>query len=121
MIIGNIIAFRGGIAKRNRGGAAGEKAESMVRYIRYSDKAHVVDEATAELDTIVREARTNKEVSMVYLRALEHEEALKSEGREEGAREKEAYYKPILEQKNAEIADKDARIAQLESQLAALK
>ena len=73
--------------RSNLAGAAGEKLESMVRYIRYSDKEHVVDEATAELDTIVREARTNKEVSMVYLRALEHEEELKSEGREEGRRE----------------------------------
>ena len=119
--------------KSNLTGAAGEKLESMVRYIRYSDKEHVVDEATAELDTIVREARTNKEVSMVYLRAMEYEEALKSEGREEGrkagleegrlegAREKEAYYMPLLDQKDAEIADRDARIAQLESQLAALK
>ncbi|MBQ3902129.1 MAG: hypothetical protein II745_02005, partial [Lachnospiraceae bacterium] len=55
--------------------------KSMVRYIRYSDKEHVVDEATAELDTIVREARANEEVSMVYLRALEREEELKEEGR----------------------------------------
>ena len=55
--------------------------KSMVRYIRYSDKEHVVDEATAELDTIVREARANEEVSMVYLRTLEREEELKEEGR----------------------------------------
>jgi predicted transposase/invertase (TIGR01784 family) len=68
----------------NLAGAAGEKMKSMVRYIRYSDKEHVVDEATAELDTIVREARANEEVSMVYLRTLEREEELKEEGREEG-------------------------------------
>ena len=34
--------------------------------------------------TIVREARANEEVSMVYLRTLEREEELKEEGREEG-------------------------------------
>ena len=96
----------------NLAGVAGEKMKSMVRYIRYSDKEHVVDEATAELDTIVREARANEEVSMVYLRALEREEELKEEGREEGRkegreegiRETESHYKTILKQKDAEIS-----------------
>ncbi len=127
--IRRIYLYADGRRNRNLTGAAGEKLESMVRYIRYSDKEHVVDEATAELDTIVREARTNKEVSMVYLRAMEYEEALKSEGREEGreegrkagleegrlegARKKEAYYMPLLDQKDAEIK-------QLKAQLAAL-
>lgn len=47
-------------------GAAGEKLKSMVRYIRYSDKEHVVDEATAELDTIVREGYGNTDFNQCF-------------------------------------------------------
>ena len=114
--------------KSNLTGAAGEKLESMVRYIRYSDREHVVDEATAELDTIVHETRTNKEISMVYLRALERERELKEEGREEGIREAESRFKPIikqkdemLEQKDVMIEQKDEMIEQKESEIARLK
>ncbi len=111
----------------NLNGAAGEKLKSMVRYIRYSDKEHVVDEATAELDTIVREARTNEEVSMVYLRTLERERELKEEGREEGraegraegARVTESRYKPILKQKDDLIEQKNTEITRLKALLAA--
>ncbi len=111
--------------KSNLTGAAGEKLESMVRYIRYSDREHVVDEATAELDTIVHETRTNKEVSMVYLRAMERERELKDEGREEGReegfREAESRYQPIIKQKDAMIEQKDAMIEQKDAENARLK
>ena len=112
--------------KYNLTGATGEKLRSMVRYIRYSDKEHVVDEATAELDTIVREARANKEVSMVYLRTLERERELKEEGREEGLEEgrkegiraTESRYEPILKQKDELIGQKDTEITRLKALLA---
>lgn len=45
-------------------------------------------------------------------------EAFREEGREEGIRETEAHYKPLLEQKDAEIAKKDNEIAHLKAQLA---
>ena len=109
--------------RNNLPGAAGEKLESMVRYIRYSDREHVVDDATAELDTIVREARANKEVSMVYLRALERERELKEEGREEGReegiREAESRCEPIIKQKDDMIEQKDSEITRLKALLAA--
>ena len=56
---------------------------------------------------------------MVYLRALEREEELKEEGREEGRkegreegiRETESHYKTILKQKDAEISQLRALLA----------
>ena len=52
---------------------------------------------------------------MVYLRALEREEELKEEGREEGRkqgiRETESHYKTILKQKDAEISQLKALLA----------
>ena len=91
--------------------------ESMVRYIRYSDREHVVDDATAELDTIVREARANKEVSMVYLRALERERELKEEGREEA----DEYYQPIIKQKDELLEQKDELLEQKDAENARLR
>ena len=101
----------------------------MVRYIRYSDKEHVVDEATAELDTIVREARANREVSMVYLRTLEREQELKEEGRiegreegrKEGIRATESRYEPILKQKDDLIRQSQEQIGQKDTEITRLK
>ena len=66
---------------------AGERLQAMVRYICHSDYEHVVNKETAAMDEIVRRVKVNEEVSVVYLRAIEREQELKQEGREEGLKE----------------------------------
>ena len=56
---------------------------------------------------------------MVYLRALERERELKEEGREEGIREAESHFEPIIKQKDDMIEQKDSEIARLKSLLTA--
>ncbi len=108
----------------NLKGSTGERLQTMVQYIRYSDKEHIVNETTAEMDRLVQRVKENEEVSMVYLRALEREHELKQEVRD--------YYEPILEQKElqithltervedqkAKLADKDAKLADKDAALA---
>ncbi|MCR5178589.1 MAG: hypothetical protein K6C95_06360 [Lachnospiraceae bacterium] len=56
-------------------GHADEKLQAVVRYICHSDDEHVVNKETATMDEIVRRVKINKEVSVVYLRAIERDDA----------------------------------------------
>ncbi len=106
-------------------GHAGEKLQAMVRYICHSDDEHVVNDETAAMDEIVRRVKVDKEVSVVYLRAIEREQELKQEGREEGREEgrkdAERIYEPILKQKDTELAEKDTKLSEKDAEIERLK
>ena len=113
----------------NLAGHAGDKLQAMVRYICHSDDEHVVNDETAAMDEIVRRVKVDREVSVVYLRAIEREQELKQEGREEGRKEgreegrkdAERIYEPILKQKDTELAEKDTKLSEKDAEIERLK
>lgn len=63
------------------------KIQKLLKYIARSTDDNITDESTGELDKIVRNTKSKKEVGIKYMKSWEREKELIEEGREEGRKE----------------------------------
>ena len=105
-----------------------KKLKALLKYIGSSIDENVTDEATRELDEIVKRVKAKSEVGVRYMKSWEIEKELKEEGRKEGIKEgiKEERKNTEAERKRADNAEKERAKAvedrvRLEAELAKYK
>ena len=54
---------------------------------------------------------------MLYVRTIEHDMEMRKEGHNEGRKEADEYYQPIIEQQQIEISAQQSKLAEQQSKL----
>ena len=78
-------------------GAYGLALKNLLKYIRNSRDVNVVDDTTKRIDSIVRDTKERKEVSLEYMKRWELDRIIREEGREEGREETNTLYRWLFD------------------------